>query len=79
MGMASVYQVSATVFQDFTEQIVLKVSFSLYLPITTACVCDLQCLLASLGLSYIQIEQFASFILRSQDKYDQEEVLPHFQ
>lgn len=40
MGMASVYQVSATVFQDFTEQTVLKVSFSLCLQITTVCVCD---------------------------------------
>lgn len=40
MGMASVYQVSATVFQDFMEQIVLKVSFFLCLQITTVCVCD---------------------------------------
>lgn len=40
MGTASVYQVFATVFQDFMEQIVLKVSFSLCLQITTVCVCD---------------------------------------
>lgn len=38
MGMVNVYLVSATVFQDFTEQIVLKVLFSLCLQITTACV-----------------------------------------
>lgn len=40
MGMASVYQVSATVFQDFMEQTVLKVSFSLCLQITAVCVHD---------------------------------------
>lgn len=54
MGMASVSQVFATVFQDFMEQIVLKVSFSLYLQITRVCVCDLLIysdLLASMGLS----------------------------
>lgn len=39
MGMASVYQVFATVFQDSMEQIVLKVSFFLCLQITTVCVC----------------------------------------
>jgi len=40
MGTASVCRASATVFQDFMEQTVLKVSFSLRLQITTVCVCD---------------------------------------
>lgn len=40
MGMASVCQVSVTVFQDFMERIVLKVSLFLCLQITTVCVCD---------------------------------------
>lgn len=79
MAMASVFLVSATVFLDFMEQIVLKVSFPMFTNKHSVSLryMDLRCLLVSMNLSQIQVNQYAFFSLVPVVKYDQMEVLPH--